>query len=191
MGGRMSDKQERALREAFEEDPAFHFCNAVLSGKVDERSARKLLRLVGALLASDKPIPPDIRCWLANALIAIGDGMDPGAALRTKSPKGRPDRLDWEDVFFRYHALFRLGTAHTIACAQIAADLSATGVDVDEKTVRNLYENNFAWLYERFPRHALAELDESDVFELMLSAQTLRETFRARTGNKLAPMPRK
>ncbi|AMO36235.1 hypothetical protein [Thauera humireducens] len=187
----MSDNKKSALLDSFEEDPAFHFSNAVLAGKVDEPSARKLLRLVGVLLAADKPIPPNIRRWLGNAFIAIGDGVDPAAALRIKSPKGRPERLDWEDVFFRYHALFKLGTAHTIACAQVAADLSATGTDVDEKTVRNLYDNNFAWLYEFFPRDLLSAMDEWDVFEVVLSAREAREVFRARTGNKLVPMPRK
>jgi len=191
MGGRMSDKKRTALLDAFEEDPASHFSNAVLAGKVDEPSARKLLRLVGGLLAADKPIPPYIRRWLGNAFIAIGDGVEPAAALRIKSAKGRPARLDWVDVFFRYHALFMLGTAHTTACAQIAADLSATGADVDEKTVRDLYENNFAWLYELFPRDRLAGVDEFVVFELVLSFRELREEYRPRTGHKLLPMPRK
>lgn len=187
----MSDNQKNALRAAFEEDPAFHFSNAVLAGKVDEPSARKLLRLIGVMLATEKPLPRNVRQWLANALIAIGDGAEPAAALRIKSPKGRPERLEWDDVFLRYHALFRLGTAHTIACAQVAADLSAPGADVDEKTVRNLYDKHFAWLYELFPRDLLVIADEWDVFELVLSAREMREVFRARTVNKLVPMPRK
>lgn len=156
-----------------------HLYRAVaLGGKVDELSTRELLRMIGhALMRGEQP-PIDIAQWLGIALLAIGKGADANVALRLKARRGRPDRVNWEEVFERYHALYLGGVAHTTACAQIAADMSADGIEVDERTIRNSYEKNLRWTYETFPRHVLESVSEDTVFQIVCVVREARGMFQ-------------
>lgn len=161
------------------------FHRSVLKGKIDEPSARELLGLVGAHLGRADSIPEQATNWLSHVLVAIGNGADPAVALRLQAPKGRPEVLDWEEVLWRYHILWLDGVAHTSACAQIATDISASGTEVDEKTVRNLYEKNLGWLYETFPRDVLELASAGVILELMCLGREMQEVARAHLGTTL------
>ena len=131
------------------EDIEYLYLKAVLSGKVYPRAAKRLLQLLGFAVLRGEAIAAHHRHWLGYALIAVGEGIDPGAALRMKGRRARPLEISWVEAIFFIHPKICKGVAWTTACAEASVEIGEElRRSVDEKTVRALYQRHLAPVYQ-------------------------------------------
>jgi len=95
--------------------PAPTISELLSAGTVGE--VRRGLDAVSFLLRVDKPLPADVRKWLADALDAIARGKDPAVALRLKRGRGR-------------RKIYGLGYAKAVEA--MIADLERQGISREE-----------------------------------------------------------
>ena len=131
------------------DDIEYLYLKAVLSGKVYPRAAKRLLQLLGFAVLRGEAVADHHRHWLGYALIAVGKGIDPGAALRIKGRRARPLEISWVEAISFIHPKICNGVAWTTACAEASVEIGEElGRSVDEKTVRALYQRHLGPVYE-------------------------------------------
>jgi hypothetical protein len=62
-----------------------------------------------------------------------------------------------------------------------------TGREVDERTVRNIYDAHIAWFYEDFPVELSRRMTSAEVLEILMAYRSLREHFRPFFDGSLPP----
>jgi len=187
MGWRMD--LEKATSAELEHAALEHYHAVIDLGEFAPEKARKLAGCVGALVMRGAPLPPELRQWVGCGLLAISGDGDPAAAFHLVRRQGRPPAVDWAEVALRYHALFSRGVSRSTAFAQIAADLSAEGRDVDEKSIRNSYKKNIQWFYELSKGYEdfTRQMECDEVLSVLMANNALRMQMGVFFDDRLAP----
>ncbi|NMG46757.1 hypothetical protein GO613_01360 [Azoarcus communis] len=118
------------------------------SRRTDQDAARRLIGHAAAEILAGRSLNEDFREWLGLALMGIANGVDPKTALCLNA-RGAPAKVSWEDLMPLIHDRIVAGDAWTTVCKDAAIELGQMlGADIDEKTVRLVYQENLKGWYD-------------------------------------------